>query len=172
MNNIGELFKLLNSEICNKFYENVTEENKEDIIASMISDDEFMILVNPIIDDIELIKNKIDSKIVSIIKKRNKDIPKEKLSHDPVKEVVASKPDIEQNMCNGDQMCNCCKCVKGEENMCNCCEGDDNKCNCCQCEHDIGYEDEVKGKYIGSGYYLKRVDHLIQMTGPNFVVYY
>lgn len=32
--------------------------------------------------------------------------------------------------------------------------------------------DEEKGKYIGSGFYLKREDHLMKLTSPEWTLYY
>jgi hypothetical protein len=82
MNNIGELFKILNLEICNKFYENVNDDNKKDIIDNMINNEEFMSLVNPIMNDLDMLKNKIDTKLSAIIKKNMKDIIKPIIKED------------------------------------------------------------------------------------------
>jgi hypothetical protein len=149
MNNVGELFKLLNSELCNKFYENVTQENKENIIDNMINDEELMTLMNPIMNDLDMIKIKIDTKLSSIIKKNmpkqditivDKNMPKQDIT-------ILDKNEIKEIESTPELICD-------------------------QFEDEIGYIDKEKGKYIGSGFYLKRVDHLIKMTSPNFVVYY
>ena len=70
MNNIGELFKHLNSDFCKKFYENVTEYNKNEIIDTMINNIEFINLLNNCVTDLEIVKNKINILLTQIIKKK------------------------------------------------------------------------------------------------------
>jgi hypothetical protein len=91
MNNIGELFKILNSDLCNKFYENVNDNNKKDIIDTMLNNEEFMSLVSPVMslinpnmNDLDMLKNKIDTKLSGIIKKNMKDINKVTINIDQV----------------------------------------------------------------------------------------
>ena len=166
MNNIGELFKILNLEICNKFYENVNDDNKKDIIDNMINNEEFMSLVNPIMNDLDMLKIKIDTKLSAIIKKNMKDIIK------PIKE---EKPinTHDLSITNLNKSCENCTCENCTCENCTCenCTCDNCTCENCTCEN-CTCNNEEKGNHIGGGIYLKKIDHLIKMTTSNFVCYY
>jgi hypothetical protein len=142
---IGGLFKLLNSNICDGFYPYMTLENKQEIIDKMMNDEVFMSMAHQCATDDGVIRSMIDTNIRQRLKKKTRlATPREiflanldGISSQLSKSVVA--PAVTKEISVVDE---------------------------------IAEFDEEKGKHIGSGIYLKREGHLIKMTTPNFTVHY
>jgi hypothetical protein len=159
--NIGELFRLLNTPYCEEtFYINLTNDNKNEIITKMMDDEEFMGITNEFEIPINVIRSKIETKLEQILKKKGTRLvtPHEIFlaNLDGISEQLdkCNKPEINKNLHHETSQVSLLSIP------------------IVQVIQEIEENDEDNGKHIGSGIYLKREDHLIKMTTPNFVVYY
>jgi hypothetical protein len=67
--NIGELFKFLNSEVCTNFFQNVTHDNKNEMIDKMMNDNAFIETARLYVSDDNIIRSKIETLIGQLMKK-------------------------------------------------------------------------------------------------------
>ena len=146
--NVGEFFKYLNSDTCEEFYQGLTYDNKKEIIDKMMKDESFTTNAHLFVSNDNVIRSKIDSKLGQILKK-NSVVTKE----EPTKCEVKSDNIVLIPQENDDWT-------------------DVTKVDDYLFHHPEAINDIEKGKYIGSGIFLKREGHLIKMTTPAFTVYY
>lgn len=161
--NVGDFFKYLNSDACHSFYSDLTADNKNDVIETMMNDTNFMTTVQEWIPDQAMIRNKLDTNIGQVLKKRSK--PETKKEIQALVEPVVQEEDDDADFLVFDD------------------DDEDKK------EYEIismtrrsnaddivqeSYPeyDEDMGKHIGRGYYLKQENHLMKMTSPEWIVYY
>lgn len=155
--NVGDFFKYLNSDSCRSFYTDLTSDNKDDILETMMNDVDFMTTVQEWIPDLAMLRSKIDTNLGQVLKKRSKpETKKEVVVQSPVKPVVENDADF---MVFDDD-------DKKEDEIISCIRASDPSLEDCP-----DY-DEEKGKYIGNGYYVKQEGHLMKMTCPQWIVYY
>ena len=69
LTNVGELFKFLNSEICSNFFQNVTHDNKNEIIDKMMNDNTFIETARLYVSDDNIIRSKIETMLGQLMKK-------------------------------------------------------------------------------------------------------
>ena len=69
LTNVGELFKFLNSENCTNFFQNVTNNNKKEIIDNMMNDDSFIESAHLYVSDDNIIRSKIETMLGQLMKK-------------------------------------------------------------------------------------------------------
>ena len=148
--NVGELFKFLNSDVCDEFYQELTYENKNDIINKMMNDEGFLEKAHQFVSDDNVIRSKIDTKLGQQLKKKPRLVT-------PHEIFLANLDGISEQLDNS-------KIVPGTNVV--------HSGPIVQANQEIDEIDEEKGKYIGSGIYLKREGHLIKMTTPTFSFYY
>ena len=142
--NVGELFKYLNSDTCEEFYQELTYDNKKEIIDKMMNDECFTTNAHLFVSNDDVIRSKIDSKLGQILKKNN----------------VITKEESK-------------KCELKPDNIVLAPQENENESDLIQSDDYLfRHQDSEKGKYIGSGIFLKREGHLIKMTTPTFTVYY
>lgn len=153
--NIGELFKWLNSPYCETtFYSNLTSENKLQIIDDMTNDGTFMDTAKTFVSDEDVIRSKIETKLDQILKKK---VPRPVTPHELF---LANQEGISAQLDK----------KKLDKKMKQTTLHDEvSECSIVPVFTEF---DEEKGKYIGSGIYLKHEGHLIKMTTPSFTVYY
>jgi hypothetical protein len=144
--NVGELFKFLNSNVCDKFYQVLTYDNKKNIIDQMMNDESFMSLVHEYVSDDTVIRAKIDTKLLQLLKKNS--CAKLVTPH----ELFLANLDGISNQLEKLSVVPCTNVVPSV--------------------HEIVEFDKDKGKHIGSGIYLKQEGHLMKMTTKDFTVYY
>ena len=141
-NNIGGLFQYLNSETCRPYYAALTPENRTEIIEQILSDPVFLEAAQVFVSDIHVIRQKLDTKVGQMCKKMA-----EKAAKDA--EATETKPNISTKIVEEE--------IAEEEVV---------------AVEEFPEFDEEKGKYIGSGFYLKREDHLMKLTSPHWTFYY
>ena len=147
---VGGLFKFLNSETCEGFYQDLTSDNKQEIIDKMMNDEGFIGSAHQYVSDDNVIRNKIDTNIGQLLKKKSKLVT-------PHEIFLANLDGISSQLEH--------KVVTKETTMIPAFPS-------VPVVQEIVEFDEEKGKHIGSGIYLKREGHLIKMTTPNFTVHY
>lgn len=67
--NIGELFKFLNTEVCTNFFQNVTHDNKNEMIDKMMNDNAFIETARLYVSDDNIIRSKIETMLGQLMKK-------------------------------------------------------------------------------------------------------
>ena len=134
-NNIGGLFQYLNSETCRPYYAALTPENRTEIIEQIMSDPVFLEAAQGLVSDVQVIRQKLETKVGQLCKKMAEVTEKAKPANVP-KESKITYIEVE--------------------------------------EESVEYPefDEEKGKHLGSGFYLKREDHLMKLTSPEWTIYY
>ena len=70
--NVGELFKYLNSDTCEEFYQGLTYNNKNEIINKMMNNESFIKLAHENVSDDNIIRSKIDTKLGQLLKKNGR----------------------------------------------------------------------------------------------------
>ena len=145
--NVGELFKFLNSDVCDAFYKELTYDNKDDIINNMMNDECFLEKAHEFVSDDNIIRSKVDTKLGQQLKKKPRLVTPHEL-------FLANLDGISEQL---DKL----KIAPGTIVV-----------PSVQTVPELDEIDEEKGKYIGSGIYLKREGHLIKMTTPTFSFYY
>ena len=146
----GELFKWINSPYCETtFYANLTSDNKLQIIDDMTNDASFMDTAKTFVSDENVIRSKVETKLEQILKKK---MPRLVTPHELF---LANQNGISAEL---DKRTKNTTLHNGV-----------NEGPIIQVFTEF---DEEKGNHIGSGIYLKREEHLIKMTTPNFTVYY
>ena len=145
--NVGELFKFLNSEFCDGFYQGLTYDNKKEISDKMMNNESFISLAHEFVSDDNMIRSKIDTKLGQLLKKNTKPVTPHELF-----------------LANQDGISNQLEKLSTPAII-------DTYGKLVPPELVMPY-DEEKGKYIGSGIYLKHEGHLIKMTTNDFTVYY
>ncbi len=165
--NVGEFFKYLNSDACRSFYSDLTSDNKDDILETMMNDTDFMTTVQEWMPDRATLRSKIDTNLGQVLKKRSKPETKKEVVPEPVKHVSDDDDDDDDFMVfdeDGDD--------KKEDEIISCIRrSDSDRASDPPLEDCLDY-DEEKGKHIGRGYYLKHEGHLMKMTCPEWIVYY
>jgi hypothetical protein len=154
--NVGELFKFLNSEFCDAFYQGLTYDNKKEISDKMMNNESFISLAHDFVSDDNVIRSKIDTKLGQLLKKNTKPVTPHELflaNQDGISRQL-EKPRSSLDVVRADDVRSVCLAVSTEV------------------VPEIVEFDEEKGKHIGSGIYLKREGHLIKMTTNDFTVYY
>jgi hypothetical protein len=144
--NVGELFKFLNSEFCDGFYQGLTYDNKKEISDKMMNNESFISLAHDFVSDDNMIRSKIDTKLGQLLKKNTKPVTPHEL-------FLANQEGISRQL---------------EKSS----DAPRQGSTVIQNVPEIVEFDEEKGKHIGSGIYLKREGHLIKMTTNDFTVYY
>ena len=160
--NVGEFFKYVNSDACQRFYSDLTTDNKNDVIETMMNDVDFIETVQEWISETAMIRNKLDTNLGQVLKKRSKPETKKE---EPVKPVVQEVEDDDADFMVFDD----------EED-----KKEDEIISATRRpvvhdkEDETSYPayDEEMGKHVGSGYYLKQEGHLMKMTSPEWIVYY
>lgn len=145
--NVGELFKFLNSEFCDAFYQGLTYDNKKEMSDKMMNNESFISLAHEFVSDDNMIRSKIDTKLGQLLKKNTKPVTPHEL-------FLANQEGISnqlEKLSTPAIIDTYGKLVPPELVM---------------------PYDEEKGKHIGSGIYLKHEGHLIKMTTNDFTVYY
>ena len=162
--NVGDFFKYLNSDSCRSFYADLTSDNKDDILETMMSDVDFMTTVQEWIPDPAMIRNKLDTNLGQVLKKRSKPETKKEVQA-PVKPVVQEEDDDADFLVFDDDEY---KSTSEDEiiSMTRRSNVDD------IVQESYQEYDEEMGKHVGSGYYLKQEGHLMKMTSPEWIVYY
>lgn len=150
-NQIGELFKELNNNIIVKNILN-EEDTEENLIIKLMQSEELLLKLKTFIDDENIIKQKIETCVKQILKKKQK----------PVEKI---KESIKTHSCNCDPCeCDPCECESSKYDY------SDNiylgKYN----QKDDFKNDKVK--WIDKDIRLEHIDHLIKMTTSNFEVFY
>ena len=182
--NIGGLFQWLQSEACTPFYDHLTPENRADIVEQCMSNTDFMEAASAFVEDIAVIRQKLETKVGQLCKKmaesqggsaaslRNALVSNTGETFLREKESRRSFAEAQQkNLVEESRSENVIlshippisKCTKEEFVV----EGDQERLS-----FEIETEIEDKGTHIGSGYYLKREGHLIKMTSPEWTIYY
>ena len=165
---VGGLFKLLNTNICDGFYQDLTPDNKQEIIDKMMNDEVFMSMAHQYVSDDNVIRNKIDTNMGQLLKKKSKLVTPHELflanldgiSSQLEHKVVAKETTMIPVIPVVDEIVELSGVQRRKVGL------------------NLHYVplhpsfDEEKGKHIGSGIYLKREGHLIKMTTPNFTVHY
>ena len=160
--NVGELFKFLNSEFCDAFYQGLTYDNKKDISDKMMNIESFISLAHEFVSDDNVIRSKIDTKLGQLLKKNTKPVTPHELflaNQDGISRQLEKLP-----LVNG----------FSDHNLEHAAKNLDPRpgSTIIQNVPEIVEFDEENGKHIGSGIYLKREGHLIKMTTHDFTVYY
>jgi hypothetical protein len=150
-NNIGGLFQYLNSETCRPYYAELTPENRDDILEKIMSDPVFLEAAQVFVSDIHVIRQKLDTKVGQMCKKMAEKAAKDAEAAAKLTETKA-KPAIS------------IKIVEDDDPIVEIAEE--------EVVEEFPEFDEEKGKYIGSGFYLKREDHLMKLTSPHWTFYY
>jgi hypothetical protein len=156
---VGGLFKLLNSNICDGFYPHMTPGNKQEIIDKMMNDEVFMSMAHQYVTDDNVIRNKIDTNMGQLLKKKTRLVT-------PHEIFLANLDGISSQLDKGGNR------NEVEESKIVVAPAVTKEISVVQVVDEIAEFDEEKGKHIGSGIYLKREGHLIKMTTPNFTVHY
>ena len=156
--NIGGLFQWLQSDACTPFYDHLTPENRADIVEQCMSNTDFMEAASAFVEDIAVIRQKLETKVGQLCKKMAAEAQQKNL--DEVTGV--SKNEILPSNTNVD-LVQSIPPVAGKIPICT---GNDVEA---EVEAEVDIE---KGTHIGSGYYLKREGHLIKMTSPEWTIYY
>ena len=160
--NVGDFFKYLNSDSCRSFYADLTSDNKDDILETMMSDVDFMTTVQEWIPDPAMIRNKLDTNLGQVLKKRSKPETKKEVQA-PVKPVVQEEDDDADFLVFDDDE------DKKEDEIISMTRR--SNVDVIVQESYSEYDEEM-GKHIGRGYYLKQEGHLMKMTSPEWIVYY
>lgn len=148
--NIVELFKFFNSDVCDEFYQGLTYDNKDDIINKMMNDESFLEKAHQFVSDDSAIRSMIDTKLGQQFKKKTRLVT-------PREIFLANLDGISEQLDNL-KIAQGTKIVPVVQSF--------------PLVPELDEIDEEKGKYIGSGIYLKREGHLIKMTTPTFSIYY
>jgi hypothetical protein len=164
--NVGEFFKYLNSDACRSFYADLTSDNKDDILETMMNDTDFMTTVQEWMPDPAMLRSKIDTNLGQVLKKRSKPETKKEVVPEPAKPVKHVSDDDEDDFMVFDDDSD----DKKEDEIISCIRRSDRASD--SPLEDYPDYDEEKGKYIGNGYYLKHEGHLMKMTSPEWIVYY
>jgi hypothetical protein len=178
--NVGELFKFLNSEFCDGFYQGLTYDNKKEISDKMMNNESFISLAHEFVSDDNMIRSKIDTKLGQLLKKNTKPVTPHELflaNQDGISRQLEksklgqllkknTKPVTphELFLANQDGISNQLEKLSTPAII-------DTYGKLVPPELVMPY-DEEKGKHIGSGIYLKHEGHLIKMTTNDFTVYY
>lgn len=162
--NVGDFFKYLNSDACHSFYSDLTADNKNDVIETMMNDTNFMTTVQEWIPDPAMIRNKLDTNLGQVLKKRSKPETKKEVQA-PVKPVVQEENDDADFLVFDDDED---KSTSEDEII-----SMTRRSNVDDIVQDSYPEyDEEMGKHVGNGYYVKQEGHLMKMTSPEWIVYY
>ena len=148
-NNIGGLFQYLNSEACRPYYEAFDplslQDNRSEIIEQIMSDPAFLEAAQEFVSDVGIIRQKLETKVGQLCKKM--------AEKTKVEAAAAAKPAVV---------------VKPKEDPIVYIEVVEEEVEVV----DYPEFDNDRGKYIGSGFYLKREDHLMKLTSPEWTLYY
>ena len=71
MNNIGGLFKYLNSEECALFFQDLTTDNKDAVLENMMGNEEFMTTATELVGNENIIRDKLCVKLMTVLKKKS-----------------------------------------------------------------------------------------------------
>lgn len=160
--NVGDFFKYLNSDACRSFYVDLTADNKNDILETMMNDTNFMTAVQEWIPDTDMIRNKLDTNLGQVLKKRSKPETKKEVQA-PVKPVVQEEDDDADFLVFDDDE------DKKEDEIISMTH---RPVTDIIVQDSYPEYDEEMGKHIGRGYYVKQEGHLMKMTSPEWIVYY
>lgn len=144
--NVGGLFQYLNSEACLPYYATLDPQNRTEVIDQIMSDPVFLEAAQALVSDMAIIRQKLETKVGQMCKKMTEKAKVEAV----VSEKAAAKPAVVVKPKEAPIV------YVVEEEV----------------EVDYPEFDEEKGKYIGSGFYLKREDHLMKLTSPEWTIYY
>jgi hypothetical protein len=163
--NVGELFKYLNSDRCNVFFQDYHFENKDETIDNMMNDHVFITAAHQYVSDDSVIRSKITSKMEQLLKKKTRRATPHELFLANMEGISKQLETAKEQHMNKRTLL-----VSAHETLLT-------KIKDIVIDEVIEEVieeviDEDKGKYIGSGIYLKRDGHLIKMTAPTFTIYY
>lgn len=164
--NVGEFFKYVNSDACRSFYADLTPDNKDTILETMMNDTDFITTVQEWMPDLAMLRSKIDTNLGQVLKKRSKPETKKEVVPEPVKPVKKDDEDDDADFMVFDDD------EKKEDEIISCTRRSDSERASDPPLEDCPDYDEEKGKHIGNGYYVKQEGHLMKMTCPQWIVYY
>lgn len=171
--NIQGLFQFMSSEQGNSFFCDVTPENSADVLDQLMQNSEFTTLAREFVEDISVLRQKVEIKIGQMCKKMKK------VNDEPIP-LPAKTP----RLVDGYELIKIQYAIDDaaylRENSID--EEDENSYVHRTGEFRMDVVNVVKtsvpdideslGTHIGSNIYVQREGHVIKMTTPQFTVYY
>jgi len=178
--NIQGLFQFMSSEQGNSFFCDVTPENSADFLDQLMQNSEFTTLAREYVDDVSVLRQKVEIKIGQMCKKMKK--AKDEPIPLPVKtpKLVDECELINVQYAIDDRLAYEQSSEAERDDAENIVEASDASYQIEKSDEDVVnniaeeeiFIDESLGTHLGSNIYLQREGHVIKMMTPQFTVYY
>ena len=166
--NINGLFQFMNTDICDSFFRDVTYENLSETLEQLMQNPEFLELTKVFVDDVSVLRQKVEIKLGQLCKKKKTVKEEEKTVPLPLEKpkLIDGYELIRIQYAIDDAAY-----VKEDASTTFPASGS-NTVEESKNVPDVEPNDESLGKHIGEGIYLQKEGHVFKMTTPQFVVYY